>query len=215
MDRFKKAFMSSFNDNNKDKCVELTIDCLEKQTVTIPILYEEILRPALYSIDEHSNDNDFIWSEHVKTSIIKTVIESIYPFVIKMKKEIFPLDIKVVLACPENEYHEIGLRMVSDFFSLNGYDSVFIGTNTPRNQVCVAISKTKPKYVAISVTDFYLLFEAQKLIQRIKTVHGNEIRIIVGGRAFENNLDSISKIGGDIYYSTFLDIVKLREVDLK
>lgn len=215
MNEFKSDFISSLNGNNKDRCVELVVDVLKNQTISIPMLYEEILRPELYSIDEHNNEEDFIWMEHVKTSIIKTIIESIYPFVIKMKKNVSPLEIKVVLACPEKEYHEIGLRMVSDFFALNGYDSIFIGTNTPRNQVCIALSKTKPKYVVISVTDYFLLFEAQKLIQRIRTVHGNEIKIIVGGRAFENNLDSISKIGGDIYYRTYSDIVKLREEDLK
>lgn len=218
MEEFKKAFMSYFNDNNKDMCVQLTIEALHKHTVTIQELYEDVLRIALNSInvinDKDEDDNDSIWKEHIKTSIVRTVIESVYPFVIREKKKVPQLGIKVVLVCPENEYHEIGLRMISDFFALNGYQPVFIGTNTPKDQVCIAISKTCPKYVAISVTDYYLLFEAQKMISKIKD-NNKEIKIIVGGNAFKHNLSSISKIGGDIYLESFTDIANLREGDIK
>lgn len=216
MEEFKNQFMLFFEENNKDKCVELTIEYLHKSIFTIPELYEQVLRPALYSIDSCDDKNhDCIWKEHVKTSIIRTVIESVYPFVINLKKQVKPLGIKVVFACPEKEYHEIGLRMMADFFSLNGYESIFIGNNSPRDQVLTAITQSKPKYVAISVTDYYLLFEAQKLIQKIKSVYDQEIIVIVGGHAFKNNLSSVSKIGGDIYLESYDDVVSLRGRELK
>jgi len=218
MDEFKKAFMSYFDDNNKDMCVLLTMEALHKHNVTIQELYEDVLRIAINSInvcnDKDEDDNDSICKEHIKTSIIRTVIESVYPFVIKEKEKVQQLGIKVVLVCPENEYHEIGLRMISDFFALNGYQPIFIGTNTPKSQACIAISKTCPKYVAISVTDYYLLFETQKMISKIKA-NNKDIKIIVGGNAFKQNLSSISKIGGDIYLESFTDIANLRKGDVK
>ncbi len=218
MDEFKKTFMSYFDDENKDMCVLLAIEALNKHTLTIKELYEDVLRTALNSInsvnDKDEDDNDSIWKEHIKTSIIRTVIESVYPFVIREKNKVSQLGIKVVLVCPEKEYHEIGLRMISDFFALNGYQPIFIGTNTPKDQVCIAISKTRPKYVAISVTDYYLLFEAQKMISKIKA-NNKDIKIIVGGNAFKHNLNSISKIGGDIYLESFADIFNLSKGDVK
>ncbi|MDF2675942.1 MAG: cobalamin B12-binding domain protein [Bacillota bacterium] len=216
MEEFKKTFMTYFEANNKDMCVELTIKSLHKNAITIPDLYEKVLRPALYSIDDCvDKDNGCIWKEHVKTSIIKTVIESIYPFVIKLKKHVEPLNIKVIFVCPEKEYHEIGLRMMSDFFNLNGYDTIFIGTNSPRDQIITAILFSNPKYIAISVTDYYLLFEAQKMIQKIKSTYDKNIIVIVGGLAFKHNLDSVSIIGGDIYLETYEDVVSLAKEDLK
>ena len=211
MEEFKLNFMKHFNNLKKDDCVTLAIDGLKNREFTIPDLYQEVLRPALYSIDENcGDDKGCIWMEHVKTSIIRTIIESAYPFVIELKKEVKPLGIKVVLVCPEKEYHEVGLRMVSDFFELNGYESVFVGTNTPRDQAYMAVSRNNPKYVAISVTDYYLLFEAKKMIQRIKGMSDGKIIVLVGGNAFKNNKYSISKIGGDIYMETYEDIVNLR-----
>lgn len=208
---YKKIFIEAFNQHNKDKCVEIAIEVIEKNIFTIPYFYEEILKKTLYSIDD-CHDGDCIWKEHVKTSIARTVIECLYPYIIKIKNQATPLKQIVVLACPEKEYHEIGLKMIDDFFTILGYKTIFIGTNTPKNQVLNAVLRTKPKYLAISVTDYYLLFEAQKMIQNVKSAYKNII-IIVGGRAFKYNLDSIKEIGGDIYLETFEDFIKLREGD--
>jgi methanogenic corrinoid protein MtbC1 len=206
----KIDFMNAFNEENKDKCVETALNLIDGK-MTLPQLYEEVLAPALYSIDE-CKDDDCIWREHIKTSIIRTVIECMYPHVIEFKKNTPPLGIKVILACPEKEYHEIGLRMVDDLFSILGYETIFIGTNTPKNQVLNAVMKIKPKYLAISVTDYYLLFEADKMINNIKSSLSS-VKVIVGGRAFKYNLESVEKIGGDIYLETFQDLVKLKEGD--
>ncbi len=215
MEKYKLEFMNYFNNNNKDECVNFTLNGIINNFFTIPQLYEDILTPALYSIDEcPENDQDCIWQEHVKTSIVKTVIECVYPEIIKQKKEIKQLGIKVVLACPEQEYHEVGLRMISDFFTLNGYESVYIGSNTPRDQVSLAIEKETPKYAAISVTDYYLLFETQKLIKEIRRKSKDSIKIILGGSAFQKNMNSFNLIGGDIYLKSYGDIVKLKEDDL-
>lgn len=210
MDEFKLSFMNHFNMLDKDTCVLLTLEALKNSKITIPRLYEEVLRPALYSIDTSIGMEDAIWIEHVKTSIIRTVIESAYPFVIELKKHVKPIGIKVVLACPEKEYHEVGLRMVADFFSLNGYEAIFVGTNTPREQVYYAIASNSPKYAAISVTDYYLLIEAQRMIQRIKEMTHGKVTVLVGGNAFRSNQLSVSKIGGDIYLNSYQDIVNLR-----
>lgn len=216
MDNYKSTFMSLFNDYAKDKCVEYILAELEKNSFSIPELYEKILTPALYSIDECIDlEKDCIWQEHIKTSIVRTIIESIYPLIIKEKKNIRKLNIKVVLTCPEKELHDIGLRMMDDFFSLNGYESIFIGSNTPRDQLCAAISKSNPKYLAISVTDYYLLVEAKKLIQKIKEKYDNNIIIIVGGNAFKKNPSTLSNIGGDICLNNFSDIVALMKGDLE
>lgn len=205
------AFVKSFNEEDKDKCVSMAINAIENDKIDIPFLYEKVLRELLYSIDECTTE-DCIWREHRKTSIIRTVIECMYPYVMKLKNETKKLNKKVVLICPEKEYHEIGLRMVDDFLQINGYETIFIGTNTPKDQVLKAMLSIRPDYLAISVTDYYLLFEAQKIIQTVKE-NTNNVKIIVGGRAFKDNYDSIKIIGGDFYLETYEDIIKLRAGD--
>ncbi len=208
---YKSAFLEALDRENKDECIELALELIEKNIYTIPSFYEDVLKTALYNIDE-CNKEDCIWREHVKTAIVRSVIECLYPYVIKLKKQVKALNKKIVLACPEKEYHEIGLRMMDDFFNILGYETIFVGTNTPKNQVLNAVIRTKPDYLAISVTDYYLLFEAQKMIRDIKSVIKN-VKIIVGGLAFKENVNSIEKIGGDIYLETFQDLTKLKDGD--
>lgn len=209
---YRSAFIEALKNEDKDKCVELTLLALDKEEFSIPYLYEKILKPCLYELDE-CKDDGCIWKEHIRTSIIRTVIESIYPYVIRQKKGVTKLNREIVLACPEKEYHEIGLRMVDDIFSLNGYHTTFIGTNTPRKQVLNYIKHRSPHYLALSVTDFYLLFEAQKMIGDIKS-HSPSIKVIVGGNAFKGNSHLVAEIGADVYIEVFQDIEDLRKGDL-
>lgn len=68
---------------------------------------------------------DLIWRRHVRSGIILTIIESAYPYILEQRKE--SICEKVLVDCPEFEEHELGARMVSDFFRLEGFDTTFAG----------------------------------------------------------------------------------------
>ena len=168
--------------------------------------------PALYNIDTcPKTDPGCIWKEHLKTGIVRTIVEGIYPYVIKLGRKQERVNKKIILVNPEKEYHELGLRMISDFFQINGYETIFVGTNTPRSQIYEAIRSEKPDYIAISVTDYYLIFEAKKIIEGIKENCKKDIKVILGGQAFKKNRHLVEEIGGDIYLETYKDVVNLRK----
>ncbi|MGM0395875.1 MAG: cobalamin B12-binding domain-containing protein [Bacillota bacterium] len=212
MNTYFKKFMELFSGNRKDECVISALEEIESGKISIPILYEEVLIPALYSIDECPQDNPGrIWDEHVKTSIIRTIIEALYPMVIETACKADKPGKKIVLTCPEREYHEIGLRIMADFFQLQGYDVIYVGSNTPRTQVWEVLRSEKPDYVGISVTDYYLLFESKKIIERIKQECTKDIKILLGGQAFKKNPHAVEEIGGDMYLENYQDVLSLRK----
>lgn len=212
MNKYYDEFIKIFDANDKDECLFYCIEGIENEKFTIPELYEGILMPALYNIDTCPvSDPGCIWKEHLKTSIVRTIVEGIYPYVIKLGRAQEKANKKVILVNPEKEYHELGLRMTSDFFQISGYDTVYIGTNTPRMQICEAIKSEKPDYLAISVTDYYLIFEAKKIIQRIKENSKYDIKIILGGQAFKNNRHLVEEIGADMYLEGYRDVLELRK----
>lgn len=214
MNKYYGEFINIFNTNNKDECLLYCIEGIEKEKFTIPELYEGILMPALYNISTCPiSDPGCIWKEHLKTGIVRTIVESLYPYIIKIGREQIGLNKKIILVNPEKEYHEIGLRMVSDFFQICGYDTVYVGTNTPRMQICEAIRSERPDYIAISITDYYHIFEAKKIIERIKRHSKYDIKIILGGQAFKNNRHLVEEIGADMYLEGYKDIVKLQGED--
>lgn len=187
-----EEFFAYFRIADKRNAVKWAMKKIEEGEITIEELYEDILKTALYSIDEcFENSEDCIWREHVKTAIVRTIVECCYPYVLKRaEKEMFLTKPKVLIVCPEKELHEVAPRMASDLFILNGFDSIFVGGNTPRPQIHSAIRIEKPAIMVISVTDYYNISEAEKLIEEIiKDI--SETKIYVAGRAFERNPDLI------------------------
>lgn len=210
MNRYYDEFMELFSNNLMDRCVIWAMELVKEEKLTIPELYTDILIPALYSIDDcPESDPGCIWDEHVKTSIVRTIIEVLYPTVIELWEKTNKNDTKIVLTCPEKEFHEIGLRMMADFFKINGYQVIYVGSNTPRKQIWEVIRSEKPEYVGISVTDYYLLSEAKKIIERIKVECSKDIKILLGGQAFRNNPHTVEDFGGDLYIENYNDVLSL------
>src|SRR5690625_7541334 len=86
--------------------------------------------------------------------------------------------------CPEYEKHELGARIVSDFFTISGYDSVFIGEVTPIKTLLKAIDIKKPKYLCLSVTNTYNLTTTKRTIEAVKNHTNDNIHFLLGVSAY-------------------------------
>jgi MerR family transcriptional regulator, light-induced transcriptional regulator len=216
---FYNEFLTYLNRQDKEHCVSSVLGKLSDGEIDIVTLYEEILTLSLREqFCRESGTEICIWEEHVRTSIIRTVIECCYPYLIGERDRLYNPGKKgpVIVTCPSEEYHEIGARMVADFFTLCGYDVTFVGANTPREEVFSAFTFIKPVFVAISVTNYYNLVAARKMINRLREIRTEikgDFRIIVGGIAFQDNPSSAGEMGADRLLVTFSDIKALSEED--
>lgn len=216
MEKILEKFNVLFEEENKEEGVNYIIDMLEKQEIDVISLYEEVLTPALNEMVCRLEDKRIcIWKEHVKTAIVRTIVECAYPYVIKERNErnLEKKGISVVL-CPPEEYHDLGARMVADFFTICGYESIFIGSNTPYKDFYNAIDVIRPEIVAISVSDYYNLVVTKKLISQIKSAVNYPLTIAVGGQAFNAHPEHYQLVGADFYIKDFQDIVNISEVTL-
>ncbi|MEX2715400.1 MAG: B12-binding domain-containing protein [Candidatus Sigynarchaeum springense] len=208
----KAEFMKLLEEEDKEKCVNWALDQLERG-LKIADLYINVLTPALNMIVcLEKNEAMCIWKEHVKTSIVRTIIEIAYPFVLKQRdasKYAKNKEVGVLVLCPPEETHEIGARMVADFFSMAGYKAIFIGSSTPSASVLSAIEATKPGFVAISVSNPYHLFKTRQIIADIKKIAPGGVKIIIGGSALKGRQDMRDKLGADMYLSSVDEISKL------
>lgn len=214
MEELYKKFLEHLRNEDKDQALMLCINSLEDKKIGLIELYENILTPGINSIvEDFSDDDDLIWKEHVRSGIIRTIIESVYPFVLKERDERATIkNERVIVMCPRFEDHELGARMVSDFFTIAGYDSLFIGSNTPEKTVLKAVEEIKPKYISISVTNYYNLIASKKTIDVIKENFKYGITFLVGGQAFKSNPNAYKEIGGDLLLKSFNDILTLNTV---
>jgi methanogenic corrinoid protein MtbC1 len=209
MDTIYNQFIKLLDLEDKENAVNLILSLLEEKKIDIVSLYTNILAPSLNNMKcDNKEGGKCIWKEHVRSSIIRTIIECSYPYVIKEKNEKYQNTNygKVIVICPSEEYHEIGARIVSDFFTLCGYETIFVGSNTPKNEFIKVIDYVNPKYLAISVTNYYNLVTVKDTIEKIRDFSNNKLIILVGGHAFKNNIEAVKKIGADMFIDNFDDI---------
>lgn len=212
MDKLYKQLLEYLQREDKQGALNLCIDALKKKEIDVVSLYESMLGPALNNIIyEHQDDeNNLIWKEHVRSAIIRTIIENAYPFVLKeraRKARVNGQD--VIVMCPRFEDHDLGARMVSDFYTIAGFNSTFIGANTPERTILKAIESIRPKYVSISVSNYYNLVAVKKTINQINQTFDYKIKFIVGGNAFKSNSDTFADLGGDLLLKSYADILEL------
>lgn len=206
---FYDKLMSYLEKEDKESAVEYAINLLSEGKIDILTLYRDILSPSLNNMFCNVDEKEVcVWREHVRSSIVRTIIECAYPFVIKEreKRKVKRKNESVIVVCPQEEYHEIGPRMVADFFTLLGFDTVFVGANTPKEDFVSAINVIKPKYVVISVTNYYNIVNAERAIKKLREEANYDLKIIVGGHAFKSNKEVYKKIGADYLLDTFEEI---------
>lgn len=204
------TFSKLIDEEDKDKALLFILNLLD-QGESIVDVYQHYLIPVLALYECPVEDEEIcIWKEHARTSIIRTILEATYPYIIKAKKK--NLNSSVMTLCPQEEFHEIGAIIVSHYFALLGFNAKYIGANTPNETILSAIKVLKPDYIAISVTNYYNLIVTKRLTSEIKRLYP-KLKIIVGGQVFKRP-DALKQIEYDYVMHDFNDISAFRnEVD--
>ena len=210
---FYNKFCSYLENEDKQGCVEFILDAVDKKYIGITELYEKILAPSLNGMEGREGQEElFIWTEHIRSSIIRTIIECCYPYVMgEIRKAGQTVDRgKVLLVCPPEEYHELGARMGSDFFNLCGYSTVFVGSNTPAEVIVSGLVVENQKYVVISASNYYNLIAAKKVADAVHAAD-KSIKILASGHAFRHDKAMGEVIGAIGVVNSIDDIMALEE----
>jgi MerR family transcriptional regulator, light-induced transcriptional regulator len=208
MHPYYEPFLKLVNEENKDEAMTYVLNLLKDKKIELYDLYDFFLRPVLNEFVCSSEDEEIcIWKEHVRTSIVRTILESTYPYLIEIKKSVPKNNQKVVVVCPSEEFHEVGAIIVTNYFSLAGFDAQYIGANTPKNDILSAVKALKPDYLALSVTNYYNLVVTKQITEQVKGLFPN-VKIIVGGNAF-NKPGALDHLVYDYHLTHKDDIFKL------
>lgn len=214
MEQILRDFEVILEEENKEKALKYVLSKLQAKEIDILDLYSVILTPLLNNLKCKLADQRIcIWKEHVKTAIVRTIVECCYPYVIEKRDQLNnPKKGVAVVLCPPDEYHDLGARMVADFFTISGYEAIFVGSNTPYQDFYNAIHVIKPRVVAISVSNYYNLVAAKRMIEELKQSLDYPLNIVVGGYAFhDDEVNKLKAVGADYYAKTYEDILCLAD----
>jgi len=172
-------FYNNLISGNYNKCSDF-IFLLLKNEIEIKELYEKVIKKSLYKVGTSWEENKIsISTEHVASSIVETILNDVY-------QEIRPNKLTkktVILACAENEFHQIGLKMVRDIFEINGWYVNFLGNNTTLQKLDEFIEKKHPNLLAFSLSIPFNFPSLEKMIKALKIKYP-QLPILIGGQAF-------------------------------
>jgi methylmalonyl-CoA mutase cobalamin-binding domain/chain len=102
--------------------------------------------------------------------------------------------------CVGGELHEMGVRMVADFFEMDGWDSYYLGANTPPAGVLASLRERPVDVVGISATMTFHVRRVASLIEQIRAADlAYDVKVLVGGYPFNIAPDLWQEIGADGY----------------
>jgi methanogenic corrinoid protein MtbC1 len=173
-------------------------------SVSVKEIYEGLLKPALYKIGELWEQNKIsVATEHLASAIVESLLNEIY----LRQSSTGKLEKTAIVTCLENEHHQIGARMVSDIFELNGWKVFFLGANTPKNDLLNYIRIVKPQLVAISLSIYFHLPTLESTLDKIRSEF-SQLRILIGGQAFLRGGQEILAGYENVTYLPDLDAIE-------
>jgi methanogenic corrinoid protein MtbC1 len=176
-------------DHDKPAFVRTAVEAVSSGAVSIAQLYREVLTPLLARAGSAWQRGRLtVWEEHLASAMVRSVVEIVYPGVLKAKAAVPPAGRSVLLASPPEEGHDLGLRMVSDRFDMAGWTTCFLGADTPVDDVADAARRLGVDALVLSSSTHYHRVALRRHVDYLKEQLPG-LDVWVGGPAFAFNTD--------------------------
>jgi methanogenic corrinoid protein MtbC1 len=110
------------------------------------------------------------------------------------------LGMTILTACVGGEQHELGARMVSDFFEMDGWRTCYLGANTPCAAVVEAVRASGADVLALSATITSHVYDVAKIIGILRDdAELENTQVLVGGYPFNVAPKLWRSVGADGY----------------
>jgi len=163
--------------------------------LTVREAYLEVLLPVQHELGRMWHLNEVsVGEEHFATATTEMVMSQLLALTERRK----PNGRALLAASVDGNSHDLGIRMVADFFELDGWRAVYLGASCPAEDLLVATVDFGVDVVALSAALPGQLRILEETIGLIRDSMGSASpKIIVGGSAFSSCKDSWAVLGAD------------------
>ena len=130
-------------------------------------IYQDILGPAMamvgtwYKVEAIDEAQEHLASEITERMMARTV---------QITGPTKRCNKVALLGCAPNNWHVIGLRMISDYLRLNGWRTLFLGANVPLRSFRSAVEQHRPDMVLLSVCSSDGLEHTLKVVSELDAI---------------------------------------------
>jgi MerR family transcriptional regulator, light-induced transcriptional regulator len=174
--------------------VRIVLDAVEQGT-PVRDIYTQVLQPTQREVGRLWQLNELsVAQEHHITSVTEAAMSRLSDKIYTGAK----YDRGVVTACPGDEFHDLGIGMITDFFEMDRWRTHYLGANTPNASIVEAVRQTKADVLALSAT---MSCHVREIAEIIATLRADDTiaqtKVIVGGYPFEVAPDLWEHVGAD------------------
>lgn len=175
----QSGFLNTLLAGERSLASNMVVDLL-REGASVDDIYEQLLKSSLYKIGVLWETGRIgVATEHLASAIVQAIMNDLYPTIAATRKQ----PKTVVLACVENEQHQVGIKMVSDVFELAGWNTHFLGAGLPTDDLVRFMNSVRPQVLALSMALSFNWPTLVKMLQAIRRTFPT-LPILVGGQAF-------------------------------
>ena len=198
-----KDYLSSLLKGNRLYCGEIVGNLLNAE-MPVKNLYQALFQRSLYQVGELWESNKIsVAAEHVATSVTEGLMNQIYADIISPHRA----GKKAVIASAENELHQVGAKMVADIFEMQGWDSFYVGANTPTQELIKFARDIKPDVIGLSFSVYFHAGTLEKMIEAIRESF-EHVEILIGGQALRRSENLLPLKYPGVFYINSLDALE-------
>jgi len=169
-------------------------------------LYLEVLQPVQAEVGRMWHAAEVtIGDEHFATATTESVMSRLrnwFPDVPARERT-------VVATSIGGDLHAVGVRMVADFFEMDGWQAIYLGPNMPADEIVQSVPVHDADLLALSITSSLHLRAAGELIEHLRSEETCDgLRILVGGSALAVAPDLWRELGADGTATNALDAIE-------
>jgi methanogenic corrinoid protein MtbC1 len=205
--RLALEFVERVLSGRRRRAIQGLVDAVESGRCTLEDAYIRVLLPAQTEIGNMWHLGEITVSEeHAATDTTRSAMA-----VLSHRVPPPPDDAPcVITAAVEGNRHDIAVRCAADFVEMAGMRSASLGADVPADDLVHALKAFESSTVVLSVALTTHLDALARTVSAIRrSQNGQRVRVIVGGRIFDEAPDLAVKIGADAHASDPRDVPHL------
>jgi MerR family transcriptional regulator, light-induced transcriptional regulator len=189
-----REYLDALLGGNRARASELVLDSV-KDGVPVRDIYLEVFQRTQWEVGRLWELNRVtVAEEHYCTATTQLIMSRLYPHVFAGERGRGTL----VAAAVSGDLHELGIRMVADFFEMDGWDTFFLGANTPAPGILELVERRNADVLALSATLWAHVPDVAEVIEALREASGEGGPIIlVGGHPFNHDGELWRTVGAD------------------
>ena len=168
---------------------QLLQEGLVKQS--LPAYLETVIGPLLREIGESTRLGKLrIAHEHMATAHLRTFIGAL-----RFRETFSGNEPKIVITTPTGQLHELGALMIAALVSVDGWLPVYLGPNTPADEIAACALQSGARVVSLSLTYPADDPRIPTELTRLRTQLDGRIPVLIGGSAAAHHQPLIDRLG--------------------